>query len=188
MGFWRFQVGNAILDRQSLPTLLPSPLPGASPRGSQEELQALTHCPGQWPATPESRRCVGPDHPAAHCPQYSYEGNDVSDLPVNLSVVWNGNFVIDNPQNIQGELGRVPGVGGPRASRADCVPPRSPPVQVPSPAGELWPVPQGRPALRVRLVCGRAPLLPAPPLPRRLAGRLDARPPRQQPLHRPQDP
>ena len=38
-------------------------------------------------------------------PQYSYEGNDVSDLPVNLSVVWNGHFVIDNPQNIQGEPG-----------------------------------------------------------------------------------
>lgn len=36
-------------------------------------------------------------------PQYTYEGNDISDLPVNLSVVWNGNFVIDNPQNIQGE-------------------------------------------------------------------------------------
>lgn len=35
--------------------------------------------------------------------QYFYEGNDISDLPVNLSVVWNGNFVIDNPQNIQGE-------------------------------------------------------------------------------------
>lgn len=46
-------------------------------------------------------------HPKCdHCAcfqQYSYEGNDVSDLPVNLSVVWNGNFVIDNPQNIQGE-------------------------------------------------------------------------------------
>ena len=41
--------------------------------------------------------------------QYSYEGNDVSDLPVNLSVVWNGHFVIDNPQNIQGE----PGAGRP---------------------------------------------------------------------------
>lgn len=39
------------------------------------------------------------------CPllQYFYEGNDISDLPVNLSVVWNGNFVIDNPQNIQGK-------------------------------------------------------------------------------------
>ncbi|XP_041953683.1 plexin-A1-like [Alosa sapidissima] len=33
---------------------------------------------------------------------YDYEGNDISDLPVDLSVVWNGNFVIDNPYNIQG--------------------------------------------------------------------------------------
>lgn len=42
---------------------------------------------------------------ASFCPllQYFYEGNDISDLPVNLSVVWNGNFVIDNPQNIQGK-------------------------------------------------------------------------------------
>uniref|UniRef100_A0A2K6EKL2 Plexin A1 n=1 Tax=Propithecus coquereli TaxID=379532 RepID=A0A2K6EKL2_PROCO len=40
--------------------------------------------------------------------QYSYEGNDVSDLPVNLSVVWNGNFVIDNPQNIQAHLYKCP--------------------------------------------------------------------------------
>lgn len=45
-----------------------------------------------------------PKHDHCACfQQYSYEGNDVSDLPVNLSVVWNGNFVIDNPQNIQGE-------------------------------------------------------------------------------------
>uniref|UniRef100_A0A8B9MZG5 Plexin A1 n=1 Tax=Accipiter nisus TaxID=211598 RepID=A0A8B9MZG5_9AVES len=43
---------------------------------------------------------------ASFCPllQYFYEGNDISDLPVNLSVVWNGNFVIDNPQNIQAHL------------------------------------------------------------------------------------
>lgn len=34
--------------------------------------------------------------------QYNYEGNDISDLPVDLSVVWNGNFVIDNPYNIKG--------------------------------------------------------------------------------------
>ena len=34
--------------------------------------------------------------------QYDYEGGDISDLPVDLSVVWNGNFVIDNPFNIQG--------------------------------------------------------------------------------------
>lgn len=37
------------------------------------------------------------------CPsQYDYEGSDISDLPVDLSVVWNGIFVIDNPFNIQG--------------------------------------------------------------------------------------
>lgn len=35
--------------------------------------------------------------------QYDYEGSDISDLPVDLSVVWNGNFVIDNPSNIQGK-------------------------------------------------------------------------------------
>lgn len=34
--------------------------------------------------------------------QYNYEGNNISDLPVDLSVVWNGNFVIDNPYNIKG--------------------------------------------------------------------------------------
>lgn len=33
-----------------------------------------------------------------------YEGNDISDLPVDLSVVWNGMFVIDNPYNIKGEF------------------------------------------------------------------------------------
>lgn len=36
--------------------------------------------------------------------QYMYEGNDISDLPVDLSVVWNGMFVIDNPYNIKGGL------------------------------------------------------------------------------------
>uniref|UniRef100_A0A8C1IRI2 Plexin-A1 n=1 Tax=Cyprinus carpio TaxID=7962 RepID=A0A8C1IRI2_CYPCA len=35
---------------------------------------------------------------------YDYEGNDISDLPVDLSVVWNGDFVIDNPYNIQAHL------------------------------------------------------------------------------------
>uniref|UniRef100_A0A4W5KUP4 Plexin A1 n=1 Tax=Hucho hucho TaxID=62062 RepID=A0A4W5KUP4_9TELE len=35
---------------------------------------------------------------------YDYEGNDISDLPVDLSVVWNENQVIDNPFNIQAHL------------------------------------------------------------------------------------
>uniref|UniRef100_A0ACB8EI21 Plexin-A1 n=1 Tax=Sphaerodactylus townsendi TaxID=933632 RepID=A0ACB8EI21_9SAUR len=44
----------------------------------------------------------GPE--TAQLSKYFYEGNDISDLPVNLSVVWNGNFIIDNPQNIQAHL------------------------------------------------------------------------------------
>ncbi|CAL8402674.1 unnamed protein product, partial [Arctogadus glacialis] len=39
---------------------------------------------------------------------YTYEGNDISDLPVNLSVVWNNNFVIDNPYNIKAHLYKCP--------------------------------------------------------------------------------
>lgn len=27
----------------------------------------------------------------------------ISELPVDFSVVWNGNFIIDNPENIQGK-------------------------------------------------------------------------------------
>lgn len=36
-------------------------------------------------------------------PQYLYEGMRISELPVDFSVVWNGNFIIDNPENIQGK-------------------------------------------------------------------------------------
>ncbi|KAM3933337.1 plexin-A2 [Leptodactylus fuscus] len=35
---------------------------------------------------------------------YTYEGMDISDLAVNFSVVWNGNFIIDNPQDIKVHL------------------------------------------------------------------------------------
>uniref|UniRef100_A0A8C2WEC3 Plexin-A1 n=1 Tax=Cyclopterus lumpus TaxID=8103 RepID=A0A8C2WEC3_CYCLU len=45
---------------------------------------------------------------------YDYEGADISDLPVDLSVVWNGNFVIDNPFNIQAHLYKC------RALRDSC--------------------------------------------------------------------
>ncbi|XP_053704839.1 plexin-A1-like isoform X2 [Synchiropus splendidus] len=45
---------------------------------------------------------------------YDYEGSDISDLPVDLSVVWNGNFVIDNPFNIQAHLYKC------RALRDSC--------------------------------------------------------------------
>lgn len=34
--------------------------------------------------------------------QYMYEGAKISDLAVDLSIVWNGNFIIDNPEKIKG--------------------------------------------------------------------------------------
>lgn len=34
--------------------------------------------------------------------QYMYEGGKISDLAVDLSIVWNGNFIIDNPEKIKG--------------------------------------------------------------------------------------
>ncbi|KTG43462.1 hypothetical protein cypCar_00008481 [Cyprinus carpio] len=36
--------------------------------------------------------------------QYLYEGMRISELPVDFSVVWNGNFIIDNPENIKVHL------------------------------------------------------------------------------------
>uniref|UniRef100_A0A8C7YS04 Plexin-A2 n=1 Tax=Oryzias sinensis TaxID=183150 RepID=A0A8C7YS04_9TELE len=35
---------------------------------------------------------------------YLYEGMKISELPVEFSVVWNGNFIIDNPENIKVHL------------------------------------------------------------------------------------
>uniref|UniRef100_A0A8C9S4E6 Plexin-A2 n=1 Tax=Scleropages formosus TaxID=113540 RepID=A0A8C9S4E6_SCLFO len=35
---------------------------------------------------------------------YLYEGMKISELPVDFSVVWNGNFIIDNPENIRVHL------------------------------------------------------------------------------------
>nr|XP_014347985.1 PREDICTED: plexin-A2 isoform X2 [Latimeria chalumnae] len=35
---------------------------------------------------------------------YVYEGMNISDLAVEFSVVWNGNFIIDNPENIKVHL------------------------------------------------------------------------------------
>lgn len=31
-----------------------------------------------------------------------YEGVKISDLAMDLSIVWNGNFIIDNPEKIKG--------------------------------------------------------------------------------------
>uniref|UniRef100_A0A8C0QVA5 Plexin A1 n=1 Tax=Canis lupus dingo TaxID=286419 RepID=A0A8C0QVA5_CANLU len=76
------------------------------PQSGQRGYECLFHIPGS-PARVTALRF---NSSSLQCQNssYSYEGNDVSDLPVNLSVVWNGNFVIDNPQNIQAHLYKCP--------------------------------------------------------------------------------
>lgn len=37
--------------------------------------------------------------------QYLYDGMDISNLAVDFAVVWNGNFVIDNPEDVKGNVG-----------------------------------------------------------------------------------
>lgn len=34
--------------------------------------------------------------------QYLYDGMDISNLAVDFAVVWNGNFIIDNPEDVKG--------------------------------------------------------------------------------------
>lgn len=36
--------------------------------------------------------------------QYLYDGMDISNLAVDFAVVWNGNFVIDNPEDLKGTV------------------------------------------------------------------------------------
>ncbi|XP_029772013.1 plexin-A1 isoform X1 [Suricata suricatta] len=76
------------------------------PQSGQRGYECLFHIPG-GPARVTALRF---NSSSLQCQNssYSYEGNDVSDLPVNLSVVWNGNFIIDNPQNIQAHLYKCP--------------------------------------------------------------------------------
>uniref|UniRef100_A0A8C8ZXI0 Plexin-A1 n=1 Tax=Prolemur simus TaxID=1328070 RepID=A0A8C8ZXI0_PROSS len=76
------------------------------PQSGQRGYECLFHIPGS-PARVTALRF---NSSSLQCQNssYSYEGNDISDLPVNLSVVWNGHFVIDNPQNIQAHLYKCP--------------------------------------------------------------------------------
>ncbi|XP_053768498.1 plexin-A1 [Desmodus rotundus] len=76
------------------------------PQSGQRGYECLFHIPGS-PARVTALRF---NSSSLQCQNssYSYEGNDISDLPVNLSVVWNGNFIIDNPQNIQAHLYKCP--------------------------------------------------------------------------------
>lgn len=49
--------------------------------------------------------CHLPKHFILDLPlQYLYDGMDISNLAVDFAVVWNGNFVIDNPENLKGKI------------------------------------------------------------------------------------
>lgn len=45
-----------------------------------------------------------PKHFILHLLQYLYDGMDISNLAVDFAVVWNGNFVIDNPEDLKGNV------------------------------------------------------------------------------------
>ncbi|XP_063797281.1 plexin-A1 isoform X2 [Pseudophryne corroboree] len=72
------------------------------PQSGQRNYECIFHIPGSVTRVTALRF----NSTSIQCQNtsYTYEGNDISDLPVNLSVVWNGHFVIDNPQNIQAHL------------------------------------------------------------------------------------
>ena len=58
-------------------------------------------------------------------PQYSYEGMEINNLPVELTVVWNGHFNIDNPaqnKGAEGGPGRRAGRNSSHSGRCHSVP------------------------------------------------------------------
>uniref|UniRef100_A0A4W6C4L4 Plexin A1 n=1 Tax=Lates calcarifer TaxID=8187 RepID=A0A4W6C4L4_LATCA len=72
------------------------------PQSGQRNYECVFHIQGETHSVPALRF----NSTSIQCQKtaYTYEGNDISDLPVDLSVVWNGNFVIDNPYNIKAHL------------------------------------------------------------------------------------
>uniref|UniRef100_A0A8C6Q5F3 Plexin-A1 n=1 Tax=Nothobranchius furzeri TaxID=105023 RepID=A0A8C6Q5F3_NOTFU len=91
-------------------TLLAQNLP--QPQSGQRNYECIFHIQGNSHSVPALRF----NSSSIQCQKttYDYEGSDISDLPVDLSVVWNGNFVIDNPFNIQAHLYKC------RALRDSC--------------------------------------------------------------------
>ncbi|KAM7410864.1 hypothetical protein PAMA_021025 [Pampus argenteus] len=91
-------------------TLLAQNLP--QPQSGQRNYECIFHIQGSSHSVPALRF----NSTSIQCQKttYDYEGSDISDLPVDLSVVWNGNFVIDNPFNIQAHLYKC------RALRDSC--------------------------------------------------------------------
>uniref|UniRef100_A0A4W6D7Y3 Plexin-A1 n=1 Tax=Lates calcarifer TaxID=8187 RepID=A0A4W6D7Y3_LATCA len=91
-------------------TLLAQNLP--QPQSGQRNYECIFHIQDNTHSVPALRF----NSTSIQCQKttYDYEGSDISDLPVDLSVVWNGNFVIDNPFNIQAHLYKC------RALRDSC--------------------------------------------------------------------
>ncbi|XP_075882719.1 plexin-A1-like isoform X2 [Nelusetta ayraudi] len=91
-------------------TLLAQNLP--QPQSGQKNYECIFHIQGNTYSVPALRF----NSSSIQCQKttYDYEGGDISDLPVDLSVVWNGAFVIDNPSNIQAHLYKC------RALRDSC--------------------------------------------------------------------
>ncbi|KAM4738045.1 plexin-A1-like isoform 1-T1 [Anableps anableps] len=91
-------------------TLLAQNLP--QPQSGQRNYECIFHIQGNTHSVPALRF----NSSSIQCQKttYDYEGGGISDLPVDLSVVWNGNFVIDNPFNIQAHLYKC------RALRDSC--------------------------------------------------------------------
>uniref|UniRef100_A0AAX7SRH4 Plexin-A1 n=1 Tax=Astatotilapia calliptera TaxID=8154 RepID=A0AAX7SRH4_ASTCA len=91
-------------------TLLAQNLP--QPQSGQRNYECIFHIQGNTHSVPALRF----NSTSIQCQKttVSIEGSDISDLPVDLSVVWNGNFVIDNPFNIQAHLYKC------RALRDSC--------------------------------------------------------------------
>ncbi|TNM86425.1 hypothetical protein fugu_006655 [Takifugu bimaculatus] len=91
-------------------TLLAQNLP--QPQSGQKNYECIFHIQDSTLRVPALRF----NSTSIQCQKtmYDYEGSDISDLAVDLSVVWNGIYVIDNPFNIQAHLYKC------RALRASC--------------------------------------------------------------------
>ncbi|XP_068606167.1 plexin-A1-like [Brachionichthys hirsutus] len=91
-------------------SLLAQNLP--QPQSGQKNYECIFHIQGNTHSVPALRF----NRTSLQCQKatYEYEGSDIGDLPVDLSVVWNGIFVIDNPHNIQAHLYKC------RALRDSC--------------------------------------------------------------------
>uniref|UniRef100_A0A8C7ZHD2 Plexin-A1 n=1 Tax=Oryzias sinensis TaxID=183150 RepID=A0A8C7ZHD2_9TELE len=72
------------------------------PQSGQRNYECVFHIQGETHSVPAVRF----NSTSIQCQKtaYNYEGDDISDLPVDLSVMWNGKFVIDNPLNIKAHL------------------------------------------------------------------------------------